>query len=75
MIERRQEGVFNYFDVKGTISLGYVEGVNNKARHLINRGYGYRDREYLYLKIIQQCSKSLCKFNRNNLKNIDYFFT
>ena len=71
MIERKEEGVFNYFKVKGSISLGYVEGTNNKARHLINRGYGYRDREYLYLKIIQQCSQSLSKFNRNNLKFID----
>lgn len=75
MIERRSDGVFNYFDVKGNISLGYVEGINNKARHLINRGYGFRNKEYLFLKIIQQCSKSLCKFDRYNLKKYDFEFT
>ena len=75
IIDRHYEGVFNYFDVKGNISLGYVEGVNNKARHLINRGYGFRNKEYLFLKIIQQCSKSLCKFDKNKLFSHNFEFT
>lgn len=55
-IENNSEGVYNYFAPDQTFAMGYVEGVNNKARHLINRGYGYNDKKYLYLKIIQQCS-------------------
>jgi transposase len=32
--------------------LGVVEGLNNKIRVLQRRAYGYRDEEYLKLKII-----------------------
>ena len=34
------------------VSLGLVEGVNNKIRVLQRRAYGYRDEEYLKLKIV-----------------------
>ena len=29
----------------------HMEGFNNKIRWLIRQAYGYRDREYFYLKI------------------------
>ena len=34
------------------VSLGFVEGVNNKIRVLQRRAYGYRDEDYLKLKIV-----------------------
>lgn len=66
-IENNAKGVYNYFAPDRSFSMGYVEGVNNKARHLINRGYGYNDKKYLYLKIIQQCSESMKYFNIDNV--------
>ncbi len=38
------------------VPLGYIEGTNLKARNIIRRTYGYRDKEYMKLKIIQGCS-------------------
>ena len=40
-----------------------MEGFNNKVRWLIRQAYGFRDREYLKLKIYQlpeiNCEKAL----------------
>ncbi|MCP5007187.1 MAG: transposase [Planctomycetes bacterium] len=33
------------------VSLGFVEGLNNKIRVIQRKAYGYRDEEYLHLKI------------------------
>ena len=35
------------------VSLGLVEGVNNKIRVLQRRAYGYRDEKYLKLKSLR----------------------
>lgn len=34
------------------VSLGFVEGLNNKIRVIQRRAYGLRDEEYLRLKIL-----------------------
>ena len=34
------------------ISLGFVEGLNNKIRVIQRRAYGLRDEEYLRLKVL-----------------------
>lgn len=34
------------------VSLGLVEGLNNKIRILQRRTYGYRDADYLKLKLV-----------------------
>ena len=34
------------------VSLGFVEGLNNKIRVLQRRAYGLRDEEYLRLKVL-----------------------
>ena len=54
MVERHLEGLLAYCDKP--VSLGYIEGSNLKARNIIRRAYGYRDKEYMKLKIIQGCS-------------------
>ncbi len=34
------------------VTLGFVEGLNNKVRVIQRRAYGLRDQEYLRLKIL-----------------------
>jgi transposase len=38
------------------VSLGDIEGTNLEARNMIRRADGYRDKEYMNLKLIQACS-------------------
>ena len=45
------------------ISLGYIESSNLKARNVIRRAYGYRDKEYMKLKIIQTCTPWMAEFH------------
>lgn len=52
MVERHWEGIVSYCHPDNKVSLGLVEGVNNKIRVIQRRAYGYRDEEYLKLKII-----------------------
>ena len=41
-----------YCHPENKVSFGLVEGLNNKIRVLQRRAYGYRDEEYLKLKIV-----------------------
>ena len=52
MIERHWDGIVSYCHPENKVSLGFVEGLNNKIRVLQRRAYGYRDEEYLKLKIV-----------------------
>jgi len=66
MIERHWEGIASYCDPDNKVSLGLVEGLNNKIRVLQRRAYGYRDEEYLKLKIIAAFLPPLPKFTQND---------
>ena len=52
MIERHWDGIASYCHPENKVSLGLVEGLNNKIRVLQRRAYGYRDEDYLKLKIV-----------------------
>ena len=52
MIERHWDGVAAYSRPQNKVSLGFVEGLNNKIRVIQRRAYGLRDKEYLRLKIL-----------------------
>jgi transposase len=52
MIERHWEGIAAYSSPENKVSLGFVEGLNNKIRVIQRRAYGIRDEEYLRLKIL-----------------------
>lgn len=52
MVERHWEGIVSYCNPANKVKLGFVEGVNNKVRVIQRRAYGYRDEEYLKLKIL-----------------------
>ena len=52
MIERHWDGLAAYCRPENKVSLGFVEGLNNKIRVLQRRAYGLRDEEYLRLKVL-----------------------
>lgn len=52
MIDRHWNGIASYCHPENMVSLGLVEGLNNKIRVLQRWAYGYRDGEYLKLKIV-----------------------
>lgn len=54
MVEKHLDGILAANDKK--VKLGYIEATNLHARNVIRRAYGYRDKEYMKLKIIQACS-------------------
>ena len=52
MIERHWDGIAAYSRPENKVSLGFVEGLNNKIRVIQRRAYGLSDEEYLRLKIL-----------------------
>ena len=52
MVERHWEGIEAYSRPENKVSLGFVEGVNNKIRVIQRRAYGIRQPEYLRLKVL-----------------------
>lgn len=52
MVERHWDGIAAYCKAENKVSLGFVEGLNNKIRVIQRRTYGLRDEEYLRLKIL-----------------------
>jgi transposase len=60
LIEDHLDGILAYCDKK--VSLGYVERTNLTAKNVIRRAYGYRDKDYMKLKIIQACTPWMSQF-------------
>ena len=52
MIDRHWDGIAAYCKPENKVSLGFVEGLNNKIRVIRRRAYGLRDQEYLRLKVL-----------------------
>lgn len=52
MIDTHWDGIASYCRPENKVSLGFVEGLNNKIRVIQRRSYGLRDEEYLRLKIL-----------------------
>lgn len=52
MIDRHWDGIAAYCKPANKVSLGFVEGLNNKIRVIQRRAYGIRDEEYLRLKVL-----------------------
>jgi transposase len=52
MIEAHWDGIEAYCHEENKVPLGFVEGLNNKVRAIQRRAYGFRDEEYLRLKIL-----------------------
>lgn len=52
LIEKHWEGIAAYSKPENKVSLGFVEGLNNKIRVFQRRAYGLKDEEYLRLKVL-----------------------
>lgn len=52
MIERHWRGIVSYCNPGNKVSLGCVEGLNNTIRVVQRQAYGFRDEDYLAMKII-----------------------
>lgn len=52
MIDRHWDGIAAYCSPENKVSLGFVEGLNNKIRVIQGRAYGLRDEDYLRLKVL-----------------------
>ena len=52
MIERHWDGIAAYSRAENKVSLGFVEGLNNKIMVIQRRAYGLRDEDYLRLKVL-----------------------
>ena len=52
MIDRHWDGIAAYCKPENKVSLGFVEGLNNKIRVFQRRAYGLRDEEYFRLKVL-----------------------
>ena len=52
LIERHWDGIGAHCCPENKVSLGFVEGLNNKIRVIQRRAYGLRDEDYLRLKVL-----------------------
>lgn len=52
MVAKHWDGIEVYCNQKNKVPLGMVEGLNNKFRGIQRRACGFRDEEYLRLKIL-----------------------
>ena len=52
MIDRHWDGIAAFCQLENKVSLGFVEGLNNKIRVIQRRAYGLQDEEYLRLKVL-----------------------
>ncbi|MBU3924361.1 transposase, partial [Patescibacteria group bacterium] len=59
IIERHWDGIAAHIEKEDKISLGFVEGLNNKIRVFQRRAYGLRDEEYLRLKVLTCALKEI----------------
>jgi len=68
LIEKHWTGIVAYCEPRNKVKLGFVEGLNNKIRVIQRRAYGYRDEEYMRLKILTAfLSKKGATFTHTNL--------
>lgn len=63
MIDRHCDRIAAFCQLENKVSLGFVEGLNNKIRVIQRRAYGLRDEEYLRLKV-QTCMLPVSKLNK-----------
>jgi transposase len=52
MVAGHWDGMEAYCQEENKVPLGFVEGLNNKIRTIQRQAYGFRDEEYLRLKIL-----------------------
>lgn len=58
LVERHWDGIISYCNPDHKVSLGFMEGLNNKIRVIQRRSYGIRNMHYLHLKVITSFIKT-----------------
>lgn len=58
LVERHWDGIISYCKPDHKVSLGFMEGLNNKIRVIQRRSYGIRNMHYLQLKVITSFIKT-----------------
>lgn len=56
-IRSHKQLILNWFEAKNTISLGAVEGQNNKAKVVIRKSYGFKTAEILQISLYHKLGK------------------
>jgi transposase len=59
MIERHWNGIISYCHPANKVSLGFMEGLNNKIRVIQRRAYGIKNNDYLRLKVLSSFAKDI----------------
>lgn len=59
MIEKHWDGIISYCHPDNKVSLGFMEGLNNKIRVIQRRAYGIKNDEYLRLKVLTSFIKKV----------------
>lgn len=67
MVKTHWDGIVSFCKIENKVSLGFVEGLNNKIRQIQRRAYGLRDEEYLRLKVMT-CTLPDLKALQNSTK-------
>ena len=57
MIRRHEDLLMNWFEVRGAISLGSVEGLNNKLKASVRKSYGFRTFDALQIALYHRLGK------------------
>ena len=63
MVDKHLDGIMNFYKTDDRLKMGYIEGLNNKVKTLIRKHYGFRDKKFLKMKIIQIGSRSLKEYD------------
>ena len=63
------EGIVSYCKPDNKVSLGCVEGLNNTIRVIQRKAYGFRDEQYLGMKIITHFLQELPKHAKITHRN------
>jgi transposase len=56
-IRKHQKLIFNWFEAKGRISAGVVEGLNNKVKLTMRKSYGFRSQEVAQVALFHSLGK------------------
>jgi transposase len=57
MVDRHWDGIVSYCHPDNKVSLGFMEGLNNKIRVIQRRAYGIKNMQYLHLKVLSSFIK------------------
>jgi transposase len=57
IIDRHWDGIVSYCHPENKVSLGFMEGLNNKIRVIQRRAYGIKNNKYLQLKVLSSFIK------------------